>query len=70
MPYFCVNTQAQTNGDHEVHDVSVERSCLPAANHRQDLGFHASCSGAVTEAKKYYRQSNGCRWCAPACHTG
>jgi hypothetical protein len=69
MPNFCVNTEAQSNGDHEVHDVSQNKWCLPDASHRRDLGWHSSCTDAVREAKTHYRQSNGCAWCAPACHT-
>lgn len=69
MPNFCVNTEAQSNGDHEVHDLDQNKWCLPAASHRRALGWHASCQGAVQAAKSYYRQSNGCAWCVPACHT-
>ncbi len=70
MPSFCVNRSAQSNGDHEVHDNSIERSCLPMLSNRQDLGYHASCSSAVQAARGYYTQVNGCAHCAPACHTG
>jgi len=69
MARFYVNKQAQPNGDHEVHQ---ETGCpTPAAPHnRQPLGDHSSCFGAVQEARRYYRQVNGCAHCAPACHTG
>ena len=68
MPNFYVNKNAQSNGDHEVHEVGT---CPTPANteNRVALGFHASCSSAVTEAKKHYSQVNGCANCAPACHT-
>lgn len=69
MPNFCVNRNEQSNGDHEVHDNTVERSCLPISSNRLDLGNHATCSSAVRAAKVYYAQSNGCATCAPACHT-
>jgi hypothetical protein len=67
MPYFHVNKNAQSNGDHEVH----ENGCghQPYSENRLGLGWHASCTGAVTEAKKTYRQSNGCYYCCNACHT-
>jgi len=65
MPYYCVNNNAQANGDHEVH----EQGCVYWPSNRKDLGWHASCSSAVTEAKKTYRQSNGCKTCSNACHT-
>ena len=69
MPQFCVNRNAQSNGDHEVHDVSSGSWCLPAASSRLDLGHHVSCSSAVQAARTYYKQVNGCAWCAPDCHT-
>jgi hypothetical protein len=69
MPFYCVNTNAQSNGDHEVHDVGT-CTHLPLPVHRLDLGYHADCHGAVREAKKTYSQSNGCAYCSPACNTG
>lgn len=70
MARYCVNTNAQANGDHEVHDTSIERWCLPAASHRKDLGYHVDCSSAVRYAKQnYYTKSNGCANCASGCHT-
>ena len=34
MPNFCVNKDAQSNGDHEVHDLSADCSYLPDAGNR------------------------------------
>lgn len=42
---------------------------MPAAGNQKDLGYHSSCHSAVTEAKKTYRQSNGCYYCCTECHT-
>ncbi|MAS56153.1 MAG: hypothetical protein CMJ44_16300 [Pimelobacter sp.] len=70
MPNYCVNKVAQSNGDHEVHDTTAAKWCLPNPANRQDLGLHAGCVSAVQSAKNYYSQVNGCRWCAPNCHTG
>jgi hypothetical protein len=71
MPNYCVNRQAQSNGDHEVHDTASTNSCLPAGANRVDLGVHATCRDAVQEAKlRGYSSANGCYWCARACHTG
>jgi hypothetical protein len=67
MPYYCVNKNAQSNGDHEVHD-SWANSCLPATWNQQDLGYHSSCSEAVTAARSYYSQVDGCAYCVPTCH--
>lgn len=69
MARYCVNKQAQPNGDHEVHDVSTSRGCLPDPSNRVDLGFRDGCRPAVAKAKQYYSQSNGCAYCAPSCHT-
>lgn len=69
MPNFIVNTNAQSNGDHEVHNKTDGCSYMPAASNQKDLGTHVSCSGAVTEAKRTYSQSNGCYYCCNACHT-
>lgn len=65
MASYYVNNQAQSNGDHEVHVLTC--SYLPSD--RKYLGDFSSCSPAVTEAKKTYKQSNGCAYCCSACHT-
>ncbi|TLF29174.1 hypothetical protein FE256_13150 [Microbacterium sp. 5K110] len=71
MPYYTVNKNAQTSsGDHEVHDLASTMGCLPAPLNRLDLGYHATCSGAVQAARSYYRDVDGCYHCAYACHTG
>ncbi len=67
MPRYYVNKNAQDNGDHEVHQEGCSR--LPLAHNRLDLGIHFTCQTAVTEARRHYRQSNGCFYCANACHT-
>jgi len=67
MAYHYVNKNAQANGDHEVHVSSC--SFLPAAENRLYLGDFGSCGPAVTEAKRHYRQSNGCYYCCRPCHT-
>lgn len=67
MARYYVNRNAQTNGDHEVH----RQGCnfMPAEENRIFLGDHGNCRSAVTEAKKYYGQSNGCYFCSYECHT-
>lgn len=70
MPTYCVNMNAQSgSNDHEVHDVASTKGCLPDPKNRLDLGWHTSCTGAVTEAKKHYSDVNGCAYCASDCHT-
>ncbi|MFT6068956.1 MAG: hypothetical protein ACJAT2_003616 [Bacteriovoracaceae bacterium] len=68
MPNYYVNKQAQPNGDHEVHK---NTGCPHPANpkNRVPLGVHLSCTSAVKEAKKYFKQVNGCFFCARECHT-
>ena len=69
MPNYIVNSQAQSNGDHEVH--AFDCNFLPALQHRIALGFHSNCSSAVTKAKSIgYQRANGCYFCAYSCHTG
>ncbi len=68
MPNYYVNRNAQTNGDHEVHEESCQY--LPAVLNRIHLGFFYNCSDAVREARKYYSQVNGCYYCCRPCHTG
>lgn len=65
MPNFVVNHRAQSNGDHEVH----KEGCPYFPSLYKTLGWHASCNTAVAEAKRTYKQSNGCKYCSPACHT-
>lgn len=70
MARYCVNTNSQANGDHEVHNVTSGCSYLPDAANRKALGDHSTCQSAVREAKKTYSQSNGCYYCSNSCHTG
>ena len=65
MARYYVNDNAQANGDHEVH----REGCNYMPSSRTDLGQHDGCKTAVAEAKKHYRQSNGCYWCSRECHT-
>jgi hypothetical protein len=67
MASYYVNKKSQSNGDHEVH-VS---GCiyLPSQENRRYLGEFSNCRDAVNEAKKTYKQSNGCYYCSAACHT-
>lgn len=68
MAIYYVNTEAQSNGDHEVHKSDCE--FLPDGENRLFLGSFSNCRDAVQEAKEHYPQSNGCAACSPECHTG
>ncbi len=68
MPRYYVNRNAQANGDHEVHTPGCRY--FPTAGNVTDLGEHLWCHTAVTAARAYYAQVNGCYYCSNACHTG
>lgn len=67
MKKYYVNDRAQANGDHEVH----HQNCiyLPSVQNRTYLGEFSNCKPAVTEAKKTYKHTNGCKTCCNECHT-
>jgi hypothetical protein len=67
MDRYCVNTQQQQTGEHEVHKVTC--TWAPALYNQRDLGYHYTCTSAVAEAKKYYYSVDGCYFCSLACHT-
>jgi hypothetical protein len=69
MPKFCVNSNAQSDGYHEVHNLDKPCPEPPAPHNQIDLGYHMSCHGAVTKAKTLYPKSDGCAHCCPECHT-
>lgn len=68
MPYYVLNRNAQpTSRDHEVHETSCNR--IDRSFNLEDLGFHATCSGAVSLAKaKGYYKADGCFYCSRPCH--
>jgi hypothetical protein len=70
MTRYIVNTNAQANGDHEVHRDDGSCGHMPDLANRKALGDHATCAPAVAKAKQSYPQSNGCYYCSEACHTG
>ena len=67
MALYCVNKNAQSNGDHEVHKSGC--SNMPLEHNRLRLGDFASCGPAVAKAKETYSKADGCAHCCPACHT-
>lgn len=68
MPNYLVNTNAQPNGDHEVHETTCDH--LPLPQHQLALGYFSTCVEAVRRAKTIYPQSNGCYYCSRPCNTG
>ena len=67
MARYYVNTNAQLNGDHEVHKAGC--SWLPNTENRIYLGDFHACYPAVAEARKHYKKVNGCYYCSNDCHT-
>lgn len=67
MARYYVNTNAQANGDHEIH--RSECLYMPEPANRKYLGDFSNCHDAVREAKKTYPTADGCYYCSPACHT-
>jgi len=67
MDKYYVNKNAQSNGDHEVHKSGC--SYMPTSENRIYLGEFSNCHSAVSEAKRYYTQVNGCYYCCRPCHT-
>lgn len=67
MKKYHVNTNPQSNEDHEVHQEGCNHS--PDIFNRKDLGYFSNCRDAVKEAKKYYLKANGCFYCSGDCHT-
>jgi hypothetical protein len=67
MTSYYVNKQAQTSGDHEVHTGNCSR--LPNQANQKYLGQFSNCRDAVREARKHFRQVNGCYYCCKPCHT-
>ncbi len=65
MKTYYVNTNAQANGDHEVH----EKGCVFMPHAPLLLGEFSSCHGAVAKAKMIYPKANGCNTCSRPCHT-
>lgn len=71
MQRFIINKIQQANGDHEIHNATTGCSYMPKLENQVDLGYYASCHGAVAEAKRRWpgHRIDGCYYCANACHT-
>ena len=71
MPVFIVNKNAQSNGDHEVHNVTAGCSYMPNSENQVAAGTHLTCAGAVADVKRNNPKLriNGCYYCCNSCHT-
>lgn len=63
---YYVNKEDQNNGDHEVHKDYCVR--LPSTENRLFLGIFSTDQEALKEAKKYYKNADGCAYCCPSIH--
>ncbi|MGI9298638.1 MAG: hypothetical protein ACR2QC_12185 [Gammaproteobacteria bacterium] len=66
---YCVNKKRQEGGEHEVHNLSGNPSCLPNGENRKSLGPHPNCHSALDEARNHYGHVDGCRHCCKECHS-
>lgn len=62
-----MNSNAQANGDHEVHKDGCSR--MPNPENRVWLGDFPSCHEAVRVAKRIDPEADGCFYCSRDCHT-
>lgn len=67
MPMYHVNQNAQSGGEHEVHQDGCSNA--PRPENRVPLGNHANCHSAVIAARKFYTNVDGCYHCSRDCHT-
>lgn len=69
MHQYYLNSQTQTNGDHEVHLENCVH--LPTLTNRILLGIFSKCTDAISIAKRKYPdvKINGCIHCSKKCHT-
>lgn len=65
MAKYYVNKNAQSNGDHEVHNEDC--AWLPNKENREYLGEFDNCKDAVEKAKKTYPTADGCGRCSKEC---
>lgn len=66
MELYCINTNAQPTGEHEVHTSNCALG--PSIENRINLGFFHNSSEAIKEAKRYYNNVDGCFYCCPENH--
>ncbi len=66
MVMHYINTNAQPNGDHEVHTETCR--FLPNHENIRPLGNFPHCIAAMEIAKIHERQVNGCSHCCEPCH--
>lgn len=66
MERYYVNTNAQSTGEHEVHKDGCHR--MPELQNRIYLGYFSDAKEAVSEARRYFSNVDGCYYCASEAH--
>ena len=66
MERYYVNTNAQSTGEHEVHKDGCHR--MPELQNRIYLGYFSDAKEAVSEARRYFSNVDGCYYCASEVH--
>lgn len=66
MPAYYVNRNTQPTGEHEVHKEGWYR--MPELQNRLYLGYFSNANDAVIEARKYFREVDGCYYCSNEAH--
>ena len=70
MKHYYLNTNTDTNPNHnnEVHTETCDK--CPSINNRDYLGYFNNGNEAVNAAKaKGYSNADGCKICCPEAHT-
>ena len=66
MERYYVNTNAQSTGEHEVHKDGCHR--MQELQNRIYLGYFSDAKEAVSEARRYFSNVDGCYYCASEAH--
>jgi len=66
MEKYYLRSHPQPNCDYEVHCEGC--SFMPKAENRTYLGTFGNCRQAISAAKVYHTQVDGCRYCCYECH--
>ena len=69
MMYYINNNDSFNPGrHHEVH--TGKCPYFEFIQSKKYLGNFSNCRDAMKEAKKYYKDADGCKVCSFVCHTG
>ena len=66
MERYYVNTNAQSTGEHEVHKDGCHK--MPELQNRIYLGYFSDAKEAVSGARRYFSNVDGCYYCASEAH--